>query len=247
VYALDTYDGTKKWSFEQDDIKSSPTIVDSSLYIVGSHTYKLDASDGSKVWSFELDTPSENLYPSIFATTPTIMDGTVYVGSAWAVYYSNGTERDGTIYAVDTETGDEKWRFTEPSDLGSSSPTVVTDPENGDSIGSRVELGTLGHHHVWAEKANESGSEFKDPLPGFSNPPQNTGGLHPELYEDLDGDGDGTDTSQTVRVFGELIRGNDLGVTPQEARNLNWNQNSPEDEVTPADMVSLFGEQIRAE
>ncbi len=30
-----------------------------------------------------------------------------------------------------------------------SSPTVVDDPESGDSIGSRVMLGTLGHHDNW--------------------------------------------------------------------------------------------------
>jgi len=99
---------------------------------------------------------------------------------------------------------------------------------------------------------------FTQPLiDRFSGPPTNipkdNGGFNDTLYEDLDGDGDGTDVSPTVAVFGELIRGKDLngdapdgGLTDEQARALNWNQGSPETEVTPADMVSLFGEQIRA-
>jgi hypothetical protein len=94
---------------------------------------------------------------------------------------------------------------------------------------------------------------FTEPLiGGFSNPPQNTGEIDSTLYEDLSGDGDGTSIDQTVDVFGELIRGNDLngdgpngGLTDEQARALNWDPASPETEVTVADMVELFGDQIR--
>jgi outer membrane protein assembly factor BamB len=57
---------------------------------------------------------------------------TVYVGSA-----------DAALYAVDAATGTEEWAFTQPSEEVFSSPTVVSDPESGDSVGSRVMLGTL--------------------------------------------------------------------------------------------------------
>jgi len=91
-------------------------------------------------------------------------------------------------------------------------------------------------------------SVFTEPLiDRFEGPPTNTGEFSDTLYEDLDGDGSGTDVDQTVAVFGELIRGRDLGLTDEQARKLNWNQGSPETEVTPADMVSLFGKQIRAD
>jgi subtilisin family serine protease len=83
----------------------------------------------------------------------------------------------------------------------------------------------------------------------FENSPRNIpvseGGLDDGLYEDLDGDGDVTDVGPTVDVFGELIRGNDLGLTDEQARAFNWYPSSPETEVTVADMVELFGEQIR--
>jgi outer membrane protein assembly factor BamB len=62
---------------------------------------------------------------------------TVYVGP-W----------DDNLYAVDAATGSEEWAF-ETGDWVQSPPTVVDDPESGDSIDSRVMLGTLGHHGNW--------------------------------------------------------------------------------------------------
>jgi PGF-CTERM protein len=86
---------------------------------------------------------------------------TVYFGS-W----------DDNLYAVDAGTGSQQWTF-ETADYVDSSPTVVNDPESGDSIGSRVMLGTLGHYGNWRyagqsinivqsgsdNTSNESGSE----------------------------------------------------------------------------------------
>jgi len=94
-----------------------------------------------------------------------------------------------------------------------------------------------------------TGSLFTEPLvdrSSFVGPPTNTGDIDPTLYEDLSGDGDGIDVSQTVAVFGALVRGNDLGLTDKQARALDWNEDSPETEVTTEDMVSLFGEQVRS-
>jgi len=60
---------------------------------------------------------------------------TVYVGS-----------NDETLYAVDADSGEQEWAFTQPSNDVASSPTVVADLASGDSVGSRVLLGTMGHH-----------------------------------------------------------------------------------------------------
>jgi hypothetical protein len=88
-------------------------------------------------------------------------------------------------------------------------------------------------------------------IDSFENPPRNIpedeGGLDDSLMEDLDGDGDATDVSETVAVFGRLIRGEDLGVSDEQARRLDWSEESPETEVTASDMVALFGEQLRAD
>ena len=114
----------------------------------------------------------------------------------------------------------------------------------------------LSYGTVIEEEGNLTNSVFSKPLPIGGpetppGPPQNIppeqGGLDDELVEDLDGDGDPTNVGPTVQLFGELIRGNDLGLTDRQARKLNWNPNSPETEVTIADTVSLFGEQVRAD
>ena len=89
------------------------------------------------------------------------------------------------------------------------------------------------------------------PIPEFAGRPQNIpvseGGFNNSLVEDLDGDGDPTEVGPAVSVFGELIRDRDLGLTKAQARKLNWNAGSPKTEVTVADMVTLFGEKIRAD
>jgi len=72
---------------------------------------------------------------------------------------------DTNVYAVDTDTGDELWSF-ETGGVVVSSPTVVngtvfvgSEDDNvyalnagveGSSEGSRVNLGTYGHHHSLA-------------------------------------------------------------------------------------------------
>jgi len=130
----------------------------------------------------------------------------------------------------------------------SSTPVEVAEDGVFDGAGSEYTL-------IGEQEGTLTVGSFTEPLiERFEGPPTNTGRFDPTLHEDLDGDGSGTDVDQTVAVFGELIRGNDLNggapdgaLTDEQARKLNWNQGSPETEVTPADMVSLFGEQIRAD
>jgi hypothetical protein len=120
-----------------------------------------------------------------------------------------------------------------------------------------TERGDAGDRIVNVSSRNETTSvrvdiltyvEFTQPLPvsGFRNPPRNTKELHPLLYEDLDGDGDGKQIEETVRVFRELVRGNSLNLSEDQALRLDWDQDSHRN-VTVGDMVSLFGEQIRAD
>ena len=56
------------------------------------------------------------------ASSPTVVDGTVFVGS-----------HGSTLYAVDAATGEQEWAFEEPSNWVNSSPTVV---DNTVSLGS---------------------------------------------------------------------------------------------------------------
>jgi len=146
LYAVDAATGEIKWTFTdpEEEVKSSPTVYAGTVY-VGSDDgtlYAVDADSGEEAWTFETDGEIES--------SPTAYDGTVYVGSD-----------DGNLYALDAETGQEEWSSA-PGITIRSSPTVVNDPQDGHSVGTRVELGTLGHHHVWNETATDDSDTAVD-------------------------------------------------------------------------------------
>jgi hypothetical protein len=94
---------------------------------------------------------------------------------------------------------------------------------------------------VWQEES----ALFPQPLPGFDNPPANTGELDPNLYEDVNGDGDGLDPSEAVLLWSELVQNpqefNDL--TEKQIDALDWNDDG---NLSPADAVMLWSEKVQA-
>ena len=165
LYAVDAATGVDEWAFETgDQVFSSPTVVDGTVYVGSDSLYAVDAGTGEQQWAFET---GDSGY------SQTVVDGTVYVGSdsldavdartgeqEWAFdtagVPSSPTVVDGTVYvessndlyAVDAATGEQEWAF-DPGDDVEMPPTVVDDPKSGNSVGSRVMLGTLGHHGDW--------------------------------------------------------------------------------------------------
>ena len=175
LYAVDAATGEREWAFTEPamHVSSSPTVFDGTVYVgaveeweherhgdpdaVHSGLYAIDAETGEREWMF----PTDEVLNS---SSPTVAGGVVYVGS--------NDQRvgvlDGAMYAVDAETGEQVWKFTEPPDGVGSSPTVVDGTVyfgasgtthdydgavfavnagvDGSSAGSRVRLGTLGHH-----------------------------------------------------------------------------------------------------
>jgi len=71
------------------------------------------ASSGELVWEF-------NTGSVVRISSPTVVDGTVYIGSG----DPGAIEAEGTLYAVDAETGEMEWEF-DPEDDIVSSPTVI--------------------------------------------------------------------------------------------------------------------------
>lgn len=87
------------------------------------------------------------------------------------------------------------------------------------------------------------GDLFGEPLPGFTAPPTNTKELDPNLYEDVNGDGDGLDPTQTVILWSELVidpQGFD-DLTQEQVGALDWDGDGS---LTPADAVELWTEQV---
>lgn len=164
LWTLDAGTGERIWSGTGGPI-SSPTVADGTVYI-GDNTgtvYARDVQDGSIVWEFDTN--------GRIWSSPTVADGRVFVGSS-----------DERVYALDATTGRKQWA-SEIGTVSRSSPTVVDGTlfvqasgglyaldagVSGSSKGSRVRLGTLGHHHEWAENAQDDGFPALDALgPGF--------------------------------------------------------------------------------
>ena len=236
LYAVDTVTGNQQWAFESSDgVFSSPTVVDGTVY-VGSNDetlYAVDADTGEQEWAFTQ--PS-----GLVRSSPTVVGGTVYVGSndetlyavdadtgeqEWAFTQPSGAvfssptvvggtvyvgSNDETLYAVNVTTGEQEWAFTEPSVAVRSSPTVVADPNNDGSIGSRVNLGTLGHHGGWSGEHVPVGSDVEEGAEGDGE--EEAEGAEGDGQEEAEGaEGDGEQKEEDEVIF--VIPGFGIGST----------------------------------
>jgi outer membrane protein assembly factor BamB len=133
LFALDAVTGSEKWRFKSlyYGVNSSPAVVDGEVcFGAGKHVYSADLQTGEAKWSFEASdsagTPAVSGGTAFFAhanrltavnlgaeaetwtfraganitTCPAVSDGLVVFGSG-----------DFNIYAVDAQTGQEKWKF----------------------------------------------------------------------------------------------------------------------------------------
>lgn len=161
IYAIDASTGEEQWQFRTDaGIYSSPTVAGGTVF-VGSwdgKLYAVDVDTGQKEWHFQTN--------EAINSSPTVAGNTVFIGS-----------RDENVYAIDVRSGEKEWLFKTDGWVYSS-PTVangtlfVGSRDNnvyaldvggeGSSTGSRVRLGTLGHHHEWAGDLGNEETDTSD-------------------------------------------------------------------------------------
>lgn len=108
LYALNAITGELLWKKLETGISSSPCVANGKVYITCDDLkiHALNAATGDNIWEKEILPNSAN---------PAVSNGTVYVGGGGMRYF----------YALDSETGDEKWRFPTPSGLMTSSPLII--------------------------------------------------------------------------------------------------------------------------
>jgi len=172
LFAVDRSTKELEWvastGFLSLNLNPSPTTDGERVYFAANRkvsvVYGVDAETGEKEWRFKI--------PSYMASSPTVADGTVYVGS-----------HGNNLYAIDAETGEEEWRFKAGHEI-KSSPTVsegmvyfgssdglyaVDAGVSGSSDGSRVLQGVLGHHDYLAQRHSigERAFEREEGLSGF--------------------------------------------------------------------------------
>lgn len=144
-YAINATTGQPEWNFTTGaGIYVSSTVADGTVYFGSNadYLYAVDAGTGTQEWAFNASVSS----------TPTVANGTAYVGASKGVYAvdtATGTQdwlfepgasapasptvanatvytgtNDGLLYGLDAETGGEEW-FFDTGGLERSSPTVV--------------------------------------------------------------------------------------------------------------------------
>ena len=119
VYAVDIKTGQEVWKFDTmvdspltyiprpryDDYTSSPLVKDGIVYIGGLDPNKclfaLDAKSGAEIWQFAPKLPDQ------IRSSPAIFGDTLYVGGEFSKFY-----------ALDVETGEQKWRLSLGGNVG---------------------------------------------------------------------------------------------------------------------------------
>jgi len=138
-------------------------VADGTVFIGcrDANVYALDAVTGEEEWTFQ----TGDRVPS----SPAVADDTVFIGS-----------HDNNVYALDAVSGERQWAFRVSRSVFSS-PMVVDGTlfvgsydgnlyaidagVAGSSEGSRVSLGTLGHHDGTDDLGADNSAD--DSGPGF--------------------------------------------------------------------------------
>lgn len=171
LFAVDVESGEIEWQFgdvPEGSDWTALTVADGTLYAGQDSSYEefpsgnvfaVDATTGELTWSLNVDEPVGAVESIIVSSSPTVAGGVVFIGTA------GFRDEGGTMYALDGATGEAVWSLDMGSADINSSPTVVDGVVyfgtsgrtlyaldagvSGSSVDSRVNLGTLGHHHGW--------------------------------------------------------------------------------------------------
>ncbi len=112
VYSVDRASGQENWAFTTaGEVRSRLAICEGKVLFSSDdgYLYTLDAAGGGEEWRFSLDggeisrrlpDPFPPYEYDYLTSSPVCSGGTVYIGSA-----------NGYVYAVESATGKEKWKF----------------------------------------------------------------------------------------------------------------------------------------
>jgi outer membrane protein assembly factor BamB len=124
LYALGLQRGDIRWRFPTGGrIRSAPAIHDDVAYVSSGDgiVYGVSLDDGSEVWRFEtaghaLEAADWGFDRTQIYSSPTIVDGVLYIGS-----------RDASLYAIDIATGQARWTSEDGTAWVIATPAVAAD------------------------------------------------------------------------------------------------------------------------
>jgi outer membrane protein assembly factor BamB len=100
LYAVDTATGMDKWNRKIgiEGATSAPAVAGDTVYVGGwEELYALSAETGDTKWTFQAEQKSD-----YYLDDPIVVGGTVYFGGEGNIY--------SNFYALDSKTGQEKWK-----------------------------------------------------------------------------------------------------------------------------------------
>lgn len=119
LYAIDSATGEERWRYRTDGtVCSSPAVSDGVVFVASDdgRLHAVDAAEGGKRWEFEIGEAGcawRGWQGRVVLSSPAVSRGLVYIGSP-----------DGHLYALDSATGRQRWRFKPVEVLGSPSPVL---------------------------------------------------------------------------------------------------------------------------
>lgn len=125
LFSLDTKTGKERWRYKQsNDFLSVATIAGNSVYIGDEKGifYALDVATSKEKWRYKANNRRFHL------TLAAVVDGIVYFNSAEGYNPEGGSfafNSDENLYALDAQTGQEKWVFHGKGIL--TSPAIFND------------------------------------------------------------------------------------------------------------------------
>jgi outer membrane protein assembly factor BamB len=113
LVALDRTNGREQWRYEYGGsfASVSPAVVDGTVFVRGSDdsVRAVNAEDGKEIWNVVFGThpatPEAGEPAAWSETSPAVANGTVFVAS-----------QDGTLHAISSEDGSERWSFPNVDD-----------------------------------------------------------------------------------------------------------------------------------
>jgi outer membrane protein assembly factor BamB len=148
LVAYDLQEGKRRWQRMYGDIEATPLLYEGRIYLGNSWGSLLciELQQGDIVWQFDL---SDNRSLKGIRSSPAADDGTVVFGAD-----------DGAVYALDLQTGKERWR-TETGAPIAAPPSIET---------GRVYIGnTAGHFYALDLNTGEIVWTFSAGTPMYSN------------------------------------------------------------------------------
>jgi len=162
VYAFDAATGDPEWTYDDVVLQSitPPTVVDGTVYIGDvddggelderTELTALDAETGTEEWNVTV--------PGTVTGTPTIANGTAYIGAL-----------EGVVYAIDLDSRDIAWSSGNVGAQYHPTP-VLTPPSNGTGNGTLIAGGRNGVYGIDAGNGQLRWEQTSQPVSGSVQP-----------------------------------------------------------------------------